>query len=194
MLIEDGYAVSNAHVVWPFRAVRVVFPDGSEVLDAPVLNWDLIADLAVIGAMQAAINPATLVNGEDLAIGSEVFLRGYPGEPEPFPQPTLTRGLISRLREWEPIQLTYFQTDAPIARGQSGGVLVSENSDVIGISGFFFTEARFGLIASAADVLPRIRSLIAGQDVAQLGERVLPLAEGVRADEFRLDHEWDSKI
>lgn len=119
---------------------------------------------------------------------------GYPGEAEQFPQPTLTRGLISRLREWEPIQLTYFQTDAPIASGQSGGVLVSEKGDVIGISGFFFTEVRYGLVASAADVLPRIQGLIAGEDVAGLGPRRIPLTGGKTGDEFRLQNEWDSKI
>lgn len=55
VLIEDGYVVTNAHVVWPFQTVRVVFPDGSEFLDAPVLNWDLMADLAIIGPLQTAL-------------------------------------------------------------------------------------------------------------------------------------------
>ncbi len=82
MLIEDGYVVTNAHVVWPFQSVRVVFSDGSEYLDAPVLNWGLMADLAVLGPLSTAINPAALVNGEDLMIGSEIFLVGYPGEAE----------------------------------------------------------------------------------------------------------------
>jgi hypothetical protein len=194
VLIEDGYIVTNAHVVWPFQTVRVVFPDGSEVLDAPVLNWDLMADLALIGPLQTTINPARLVDGENLPVGSEVFLVGYPGEAESFPQPTLTRGLIARLREWEATQITYFQTDVPIARGQSGGVLVSEKGEVIGISGFFFTEVRYGLVASAADILPRIRGLMAGEDVAGLGRRAIPVSGGKFGHEFRLQNEWDSKL
>ena len=38
VLVEGGYVVTNAHVVWPFQEVRVVFPDGSEYLNSPVLN------------------------------------------------------------------------------------------------------------------------------------------------------------
>jgi len=82
-----------------------------------VLNWDLLGDLAVIGPIETDISPTTLVDGEDLVIGSEVFLIGYPGEVEELPQPAISRGLISRKREWEAIGMTYFQTDAAIAGG-----------------------------------------------------------------------------
>ena len=158
VLVEGGYVITNAHVVWPFDKVRVAFPDGSDHVDAPVLNWDLMGDLAVIGPLQTSIDPVALVDGEDLITGSDVFLIGYPGEVERFPEPTLSRGLISRLREWDAIGMTYFQTDASIAGGQSGGVLVSEDGDVIGITGFFFGEQGFSLAASASDVLTRVRN------------------------------------
>lgn len=194
VLIEDGYIVTNAHLVWPFEKVRVVFPDGTEWLDAPVVNWDLLADLAIIGPLVGSGSPLALVDGEDLIIGSDVFLVGYPGEVEPFPQPTITRGLISRRREWEPIEMTYFQTDAVIAAGQSGGVLVSEEGEVIGISGFFFTETGFGLVASAGDVLPRVQRLIAGEDITGLGDRRLSLEEGQLEHDFTLHNEWDIRM
>ena len=191
MLIGGGYVVTNAHVVWPFQEVRVVFPDGSEFSSAPVLSLDLLGDLAVIGPLQTTIDPVELVDGEDLIIGSDVYLIGYPGEVAGFPQPTITRGIISRLRQWEPIEMTYFQTDAAIAGGQSGGVLVSEKGDVIGISGLTFTEAGFGLVASAADVLPRLDGLVAGEDVAGLGERRVPLSGGELESDFTLANQWD---
>ena len=191
VLIEGGFVITNAHVVWPFDKVRVVISDGSEHVDAPVLNWDLMGDLAVIGPLQTSIDPVALVDGEDLMTGSDVFLIGYPGEVEMFPEPTLSRGLISRLREWDAIKMTYFQTDASIAGGQSGGVLVSEEGDVIGISGFVFTEAGFGIVASAADVLPRVEGLIAGEDVDGLGDRRIPLKGGQFEHTFTLRNEWD---
>ena len=37
---EGGYVLTNAHVVWPTQDVRVVFLNGSEHLDAPVLKFD----------------------------------------------------------------------------------------------------------------------------------------------------------
>jgi len=195
VLIHDGYIVTNSHVVWPFEKVRVVFPDGSEYLDAPVLHWDLLGDLAVIGPIETDTAPIDLVDGEALATGSEVFLIGYPGEVDEFPQPTITRGLISRLRQWAPTEVTYFQTDATIGGGQSGGILVSQLGDVIGISGFSFSDAGFGLVASASDVLPRVESLIAGDSVAGLGNRRAPLEGGKKRHEFvSVQHEWDSRV
>ncbi|MGD8455546.1 MAG: serine protease [Anaerolineales bacterium] len=174
LLIEGGYILTNAHVVWPFEDVRVVFPGGAEFEDVPVVNWDLIADLAIAGPLETDLSPASLTDGEALTIGSDTYLIGYPGEVEEFPEPTIVRGLLSRIREWESIGITFFQTDASTAGGQSGGVLVTERGEIIGISGIAFTEAGYGVVASAADILARIDVLVEGEDVAGIGNRQLP--------------------
>ena len=135
-MIEGGYVLTNNHVVWPYDDVRVVLPDGTELEGVPVFNSDPLADLAVLGPIDVSAPPLTLSDGEDLAIGSELYLVGYPAEMELFPQPTITSGILSRLREWERAGITYFQTDAAIAGGQSGGVLVDARANVIGISGW----------------------------------------------------------
>ena len=152
-----------------------------------------MADIAVLGPIETDIAALALENGEDLVIASDVFLIGYPGEVEDFPAPTITRGLISRVREWEPIGITYFQTDAAIAGGQSGGVLVSDKAEVIGISEFRFTEANFGLVSSAEDLRPRIEGLIAGEDVTGLGDRTLPTEDGLPRDRLTTNNDWDSQ-
>jgi S1-C subfamily serine protease len=193
ILISEGYIVTNAHVVWPFDEIRVVFSDGHEYTDVPIVNWDLMGDLAVAGHIETGVDPLELVDGEDLVIGSDVFLIGYPGEVDEFPEPAITRGLVSRIRQWDPLDITFFQTDATIAGGQSGGVLVSEMGKAIGISGFSFSEAEFGLVASSADVLPRIQGLIANEDVDELGDRALPLdGSGQTLHKILVRHEWDS--
>ena len=145
----------------------------------PLKGWDLLADLALLGPIDVPVQPLALLDGEDVPIGSDVYLIGYPAEVEVYPQPTIARGILARLREWEPAGITYLQTDAPIAGGQSGGALVSDKGEVIGISGFTFSAGQFALAASAADVLPRIRELIAGGDPSGLGDRRLPLQGGL---------------
>ncbi len=179
VLVEGGYVVTNAHVVWPFDTVRVAFPDGTAIRDVPVIGWDLLVDLAVVGPIAVSVDPLPMLDGEDIPIGSEVYLIGYPAEVEAYPQTTMTRGILSRLREWEPVGITYFQTDAAITGGQSGGALVSDTGAVIGISGFkAFRE--FGLAASSADLLPRVRQLIAGGDPSGLGKREFNRDGGAR--------------
>ncbi|NOX61939.1 MAG: trypsin-like peptidase domain-containing protein [Chloroflexi bacterium] len=181
-LIQNRYLVTNAHVVWPADSARIVFPDGSEFPDTPVVKWDLIADLAVLGPLDVNAPSVEPSYDEEYAVGSNVYLIGYPGEVEEFPQPSISRGIISRLREWPREKLTYYQTDAAIAGGLSGGVLVSDEGKVIGIAGYQFDTYKFGLAVSMADVMPRLNDMIAGRVVDGLDRK--PLAR-----EFRGEHE-----
>ena len=177
VLVEGGYIVTNAHVVWPYDTVRVVFPDGTDFRNVPVIGWDLLVDLAVLGPVDARLQPVPMLDGEQMSVGAEVYLIGYPAEVEAYPKTTMTRGILSRMREWEQVGITFFQTDASITGGQSGGALVSETGAVIGISGFkAFDE--FGIAASSADLLPRIDQLVAGRDPSGLGSRQLELEGG----------------
>ena len=178
VLFEGGYVVTNAHVVWPYNEATIVFADGTEFWRVEVIGWDLLTDLAVLGPIDAPVGHVELLDGEDVAIGSDMYLIGYPGGGEARPQPAIVRGILSRLREWEAVGVTYFQTDATTVGGQSGGALVSATGNVIGISGFRITEGSFGLVASSADLLPRIRQLIAGEDPSGLGDRRLPQRGG----------------
>ncbi len=185
VLFEGGYVVTNAHVVWPYDEANIIFPDGKEFGRVEVIGWDLLTDLAVLGPLDATADPLEFVDGEEIEIGSEMYLIGYPGGGEELePQPAIVRGILSRLREWETVGFTYFQTDATTVGGQSGGALVSETGDVIGISGFRITEGNFGLVASSADLLPRVRQLIAGEDPSGLGDRGLPQRGGKREHEL----------
>ena len=67
--------------------------------------------------------------------------------------------------------ITFIQSDASIAGGQSGGALISEQGDLIGISGQSFTEAQFSLSASISDLRPYVTSIIAGRPTSGLGNR-----------------------
>lgn len=194
LVLEGGYLLTNAHVVWPYEAIRVVLADGSEHLAVPVISLDLMADLALAGPVETEVIPGALANGEDLVTGSPVYLLGYPGEVEEFPQPTIVSGVLSRLRESEMLGITYFQTDAQAAGGQSGGILASDRGEIIGVSGYSFTEVNFGLVASASDVLPRIQRMIAGEDITGLGDRRPDLKGGALEYRFELNGYWDTRV
>jgi len=192
VFIEEGYLLTNAHVLWPFESVRLVFPNGTEFIDAPVFKTDLMVDLALIGPLETGIPALSLADGEALPVGSSAYLIGYPGEVEAFPQPAIAGGLISRIRQWPAADITYFQTDAAIAGGQSGGVLVSDSGQVIGLSGFFFAEMGFALSASSADLSGRVARLIQGDDMSGLGERHISTSGGQREQTIILSNVWDT--
>ena len=193
VLVQGGYVLTAAHVVWPAESVRLTFPNGQEIADAPVAGWDMLADIAVIGPLQAQASPIELVGREDIAIGTDVFLIGYPEESgAAFPQPTITRGLVSRLREWDQASITYFQTDAAISGGQSGGVIVSSDGEVFGMTLLRFTDAGFGIAASAADLESRVQALIRQETPEGVGSRRLPTGSPVRQDSFSFDDLWET--
>ena len=192
VLIRDGYVVTNYHVVWPYESVWVVFPDGTELENVPVVGWDPMADLAVLGPVNVSAEPLRMTDGEGTALGSELLLVGYPAEVDLFPQPTITRGILSRFREWERLGMTYFQTDAAIAGGQSGGALVNSRGEVVGISTFSFSEAGFGLAASSADIMPIAEKLIQGEFTSGLGDRRLPVGRGSLEIDLDLRNYWDT--
>lgn len=159
----------------------------------PVKNSDDLFDLGILGLIDTNIDALPLHDREDLAIGSEVYLIGYPAEVEESPQPTITRGILSRVREWKAIEMTYFQTDAAITGGQSGGALVSPMGEIIGISGLRFTDAGFGLVASAADLSPLVDNLVSGNNVSPLGFRPLPTENGAREHQMAPLNPWDDR-
>ena len=193
LLVNGGYLVTNSHILWPNDSVRATFPDGTVIRSVPLVGWDLLTDLAVLGPVNVSAQHLVLAESVTPAIGSEVLTIGYPGSPGNPPQPTLSRGIVSRFREWKETGLTYIQSDANIEGGQSGGVLLSDKGDVLGITGYSVGESNYGLSVASSDLAHRIRSLIAGNDPSGIGARLIPSADGVVRHRDSLETFWDTK-
>ncbi|MBI5489966.1 MAG: trypsin-like peptidase domain-containing protein [Deltaproteobacteria bacterium] len=183
VLVEPGLLLTNAHVVWPYDAARVVFADGTERAAVPVVAQDTIADLAALdlaaaGGPPPGVAPATVADGTALAIGTDLYLVGYPAETESFPQPALTRGILSRLRRWAAIDTTFLQTDADLAGGQSGGALVAPDGTVVGFSSMYLGESDFAVAMSAPDAVARLKGILAGGPRDGPAPRPIPLSGG----------------
>jgi hypothetical protein len=193
ILLADGYVVTNAHVVWPFDRARLVFADGAAFDDVPVVATDFLVDLAILGPVDTGLPPVELASAEELRIGDPVYLVGYPAEGEQLPQPAITQGIISRMRRWESQGITYFQSDAAVAGGQSGGMFVSPAGEVIGVSGFSLAD-NFAVVASAADLRGRIARLLAGDESLGVPVRDVLLRGEERNFATRPQNFWDQHM
>jgi serine protease DegQ len=171
LTLDDRHVVTNAHVVRPYDAARVRFANGTEVTDAPVVGWDLIADLAVLDVGVGLGRRPLATNDEIPRTGARVYLVGYPLAESASPSATITEGIISSAPyEW--IEgLTFLQTDATIDDGQSGGVLVDADGRLLGITGA--SRGRFATAIDAGDAMARVDRLLAGDDVDGTGEHML---------------------
>ena len=139
---EDGYIVTNNHVVAQGDAFEVVFADGSR-RRAELTGTDVDSDLAVIkvDTLPDGIEPVTLGDFNELAVGQFVVAIGNPfGE-----QGSISLGIISGLGRSLTSQRmaegggTYslpevIQTDAPINPGNSGGPLLNLAGEVVGVN------------------------------------------------------------
>ncbi len=199
VLVAPGQVVTNAHVVWPYASARVVFPDGSEDELVPVAAMDTMADLAVldIGAVGLApvdVSPVTVADGTQLPIGSDLYLIGYPAEAEAYPQPALTRGILSRVRWWETLDVAFLQTDADIAGGQSGGALVAADGTVVGFSSMFLGDSDLALAMSAPEAMGRVAALLAGGLADSPAPRPIALEGGESRQRVTLARAWDEAV
>jgi len=133
---ENGYIVTNYHVIAEVQEARVTLADQSTWL-AQLVGTEPDKDIAVlkIDAPKHLLPPIAIGTSNDLQVGQKVFAIG---NPFGFDQ-TLTTGVISGLgREIEsatrrPIQ-GVIQTDAAINPGNSGGPLLDSAGRVIGIN------------------------------------------------------------
>ncbi|MBO5252381.1 MAG: trypsin-like peptidase domain-containing protein [Clostridia bacterium] len=134
---EDGYIITNSHVVLNRRNVQVeVKMDDGSLHDAVVVGFDKTTDLAVLKIEGSGYTPAEFADSDNLRMGQWVIAIGNPGG-EQF-SGSITRGVISGLNRsvgsYSSNGMTYIQTDAAINPGNSGGPLVNLHGQVVGIN------------------------------------------------------------
>ena len=189
ILVEGRYVVTNAHVVDPFAAVDLVFGETEHHRGVKVVGVDLSADLALVGPVDTEREPLVIADYDGIAKGEDLYLVGYPGEVDDEPEATISRGILSRVRQARGFGLTFLQTDAAIGGGQSGGALVDATGRVVGVSGFSFAE-EFALALSGQNTRRSIRN-IRQQDTTPY--RPFP-ANGSTSGSFELTDSEDAQL
>lgn len=141
IISEDGYILTNNHVVEEATKVEVALYDKRE-FDAKVVGTDPLTDLAVVKIDAENLPNAHLGNSDNIEVGQWVMALGNPLSLTS----TVTAGIISaKNRSLNLIKDSYgvenyIQTDAVINKGNSGGALVNLNGSVIGINSAIATS------------------------------------------------------
>ena len=150
IITQDGYIVTNNHVVEDAETIMVILSDGTE-LNAAVVNTDSFSDLAILKAEGTMPGVAVLGDSDNLKPGETVIAIGSPlGD---F-RNSVTVGVVSATGrsldtgsgfEMEDL----IQTDAAINSGNSGGPLVNLAGEVVGINTAVVRGSRSSSSASA---------------------------------------------
>ena len=135
ILTEDGYVVTNAHVIAGGLSAWVALDTG-EVLDAELVGFDSNEDLALLKLVDGQGLPAARLGDSDACVvGDQVYAIGNPLGVEL--RGTLTNGLISAIDRQVTMEgrvMTMLQTTAALNNGNSGGPLINDQGQVIGIN------------------------------------------------------------
>ena len=146
ILTQDGYILTNYHVVENSNSIKVTTYDGTSY-DAQLIGYDESNDIAVLKIDATDLPPVVLGDSDTLNVGDTVVAIGNPLGELTF---SLTTGAVSALNR--PVTfstgttMNLIQTDCAINSGNSGGALFNLYGEVIGI-----TNAKYSSSGSSSE-------------------------------------------
>ena len=132
IITEDGYVVTNYHVISGASSVQVTLYNG-DTYDATVIGGDSDYDVAVLKIEASGLQPVTLGESADVNVGDTVLAIGNPLGELTF---SMSQGIVSSCDRAINVDGTPFnmiQVDCSINPGNSGGPLVNLYGEVVGI-------------------------------------------------------------
>jgi len=142
LIREDGYLVTNAHVVGDAERIQVKLSDGRR-FDGKLIGLDERVDLALVKIDATGLPVAPLGDSNRARVGEFVLALGHPFGLEQ----TVSFGIVSR--KGAPLQIAtpgfeFIQTDAAVNPGNSGGPLVNMAGEVIGVNSMAAVNGSIG--------------------------------------------------
>lgn len=146
VITEDGYILTNYHVIDGANSIKVTFSDGKEYT-ATYVGGEEANDIAVIKVEATGLTPVVIGSSSDMLVGEQVTTIGNPLGELTFSE---TTGIISALDRTITMsdgnKMNMIQTDCAINSGNSGGALFNLYGEVIGI-----TNAKYSSSGSSSE-------------------------------------------
>jgi len=131
----SGVVITNLHAIRGATAAAIRLSSSEEFDDIKVLAFDDKRDLVLLKFAGFNLTVAPLANSDEVKVGQAVVAIGHPAGLEN----TVTKGIVSAIRVMES-GVKVIQTDAAASPGNSGGPLVNEHGEVVGVVSFGATE------------------------------------------------------
>ena len=151
IITEDGYILTNHHVIEDSDTVTVATYDG-ETYDAKVIGYDESNDIAILKIEAENLKPVTVGDSDKLRVGDTVYAIGNPLGELTF---SLTHGIVSALSrnvKTGSHTMNLIQTDCAINSGNSGGALFNSCGEVVGITNAKYSSNGFSSEAEIDNV------------------------------------------
>ena len=180
ILTEDGYIVTNYHVVEDSTALKVTTHDGTEY-EATLVGKDSTNDVAVLKVEAEGLPAVTLGSSHDLVIGDMVAAIGNPlGKLSATQTIGYVSGINREVATGGVTTISMIQTDAAINPGNSGGPLLDSAGRLIGINTAIYSPS--GASAGIGFAVPVDTVMRVVPQLIKTGKYIRP-ALGIEVDE-----------
>ncbi|KAF5051673.1 Trypsin-like peptidase domain protein [anaerobic digester metagenome] len=129
IISKDGYIISNLHVTGDDESKLKVLLGTGEELPCKIIRSNPRFDLALLKIDPVDVKPLHIVVSKEIEIGEDVYAIGTPADIE-LGQ-SITKGIISGKRKND--DQVFIQTDVSVNPGNSGGALINEKGELLGI-------------------------------------------------------------
>lgn len=137
VLNDKGYVVTNYHVLSGCERLEIVHND--EIIPyVDIIGIDVEKDILILKIEDKKFPSVKIGDVKSLKVGQRVYAIGSPMGFEN----TISEGIISGLRRYEELSKNYIQITASISPGSSGGAVVNDKGELIGISTFTVTDGQ----------------------------------------------------
>lgn len=150
-ITKEGHILTNAHVVGNSERTRVVLADREEAITAEVLRVNKARDVALLKLTdwpQSLSIPTLPIRTDQTVVSEPVYAIGTPLHRDVMDN-TVTKGIVSNHREYkhDGLRMNFIQADVDIHGGNSGGPLLDENGNIIGMAviGYGAMEGKRGV-------------------------------------------------
>jgi serine protease Do len=182
IISQDGFILTNAHVVADAEDVTVKLADAKREFKAKVVGVDRRTDVALIKIAATGLPTATLGNSDNVQVGEWVAAIG---SPFGFSN-TITAGIVSAKGRTLPDEsyVPFIQTDVAVNPGNSGGPLLNLKGEVVGINSVIYSQT--GGYMGLSFAIPIEVAIDVGKQLQSTG-RVTRARLGVRIQELTTD-------
>ena len=168
VISQDGYILTNYHVIEGATAIQVAFADG-RTYDATLVGGESPNDIAVLKIEAEDLTPVVLGDSDNLVVGEQVCAIGNPLGELTY---TLTAGYVSArdrsITMSDGTVMNMLQTDTAINSGNSGGPLFNLYGQVIGI-----TTAKYSGTSGSSATIEGIGFAIPINDVRDMVKDIM---------------------
>ncbi len=157
---KKGHIVTNHHVIDQCKAVKVNYK--ADEIPARIIAVDKTNDLAIL---QAKINPSKVyaISKEDVSLLEDIIVAGFPLGKKVSAAIKTHKGSVTALAGYED-NYSNFQTDATINQGNSGGPIINQKGNVVGVAVATWVEegvqgVHFGVKSSTLNTFAKANSV-----------------------------------